>query len=267
MDTYHRRVTISVILSVVTVFSLGMRLMHKRRGANVLNSLDLSMCSNVTVQEKSELSHFISKGLRLIPPGGEAPLCVMEVGTADGTGTTVSLYASLQNECRRGGGREFLLHPYEGVSDLAREAEKGWKESPNVKVVNEFVLDKDVIDQFIIKKIEGPDTPTFPGKQFYEQFYSNLKSNTHNAFFQTKPECKLDLVLIDSTRFAHAGIIQTILQSNLTTPTTVFIVEDDFWADNGSELQVVQQFWRLVEVERAHPEGEQWPWALFRIEQ
>ncbi len=69
----------------------------------------------------------------------------------------------------------------------------------------------------------------------------------------------------------HAGIVQTLLQTRgLTSPSTVFIIEDDFWpsesAGGGSESRILRQFWNLTDVEGAHPDGEMWPWMSFRIQ-
>ena len=217
---------------------------------------------NTAKIERTTLSHFIHEGLRMVP-AKHTPLCVMEAGAADGTGTTVSLRVALEERCRA-----WQLYTYEG-GVLARDAEAFWSDDPSVTVVNEFVLGgRGVVDEFIIGNIEGPNSTEFPGKPYYQEFYSHLARELDGGF-RTKPSCgTLDLVLIDSTRFAHAGIVQTLLQTpNLTTRDTVFVVENDFWSDPaaGSEQRILERLWNLSSVKTAHPMGEQWPWVIFQI--
>ena len=229
---------------------------------------------------KSQLDSFISSALHTIQ-NEQRPLCVLEVGTADGTGTTVSLFNALKANCVRNRQAGFRLYTYEVSAQEAKKAKTLWSanscesNSGCVEVVNEIVLDETVMDRFITQQIDGPDSDTFPGKQFYHTFYSDMQhcigSNECGSFFRTIPPCTLDLVLIDGTRFSHAGIVQTLLQTRgLTSPSTVFIIEDDFWpsesAGGGSESRILRQFWNLTEVEEAHPDGEMWPWMSFKIQ-
>jgi hypothetical protein len=181
-------------------------------------------CIETPKIEKSTLSHFIHEGLRMVP-AKHPPLCVMEVGSADGTGTTVSLRVALEERCRSER-RAWQLYTYEGIPHLARDAEAFWSDDPSVTVVNEFVLGgRGVLDEYVIGNIEGPNGTEFPGKLYYQEVYSHLARELDGGF-RTNPSCgTLDLVLIDSTRFAHAGIVQTVLQTpNLTTRDTVFVV-------------------------------------------
>ena len=232
--------------------------------------LQVETCIETAKIEKSRLSNFIQEGLKMVSVK-HTPLCVMEVGTADGTGTTVSLHVALEEQCISER-RAWQLYTYEGMPQLALNAKAFWSDDPSVTVVNEFVLDGlGLLDEFIIRNIEGPNSTEFPGKQYYQEFYSHLaqKIEVNGAFFHTKPACgKLDLILIDSTRFAHAGIVQTILQTqNLTTQDTVFVVENDFWSvpATGSEQRILERLWNLSNIKTAHPMGEQWPWVIFQI--
>ena len=81
------------------------------------------------------------------------------------------------------------------------------------------------------------------------------------------PPCAADLVLIDSSRYSHPGIIATLLLHNATRPDTVFLVEDDSWlSSSGSERLLLQRHWRLAALSSSHPRGEMWPWITFRID-
>ena len=246
--------------------------------SNDKNYFDCGYRGNIP-PPKSQLASFISKALHKIQ-NDPHPLCVLEVGTADGTGTTISLFDALQANCVRNRQAGFRLYTYEVNVQAAAKAKNLWlsnscdRNRGCVEIVNEIVLDEAAMDRFIVQQIDGPDSDAFPGKQFYHTFYSNLQhcigTNECGSFFHTIPPCTLDLVLIDGTRFSHAGIVQTLLQTRgLTSQSTVFIIEDDFWpsesAGGGSESRILRQFWNLTEVEMVHPDGEMWPWVSFRI--
>ena len=261
-------------------------LMHLHKGSPVVkwqtsnhseSSFDCGYSENIP-PPKSQLASFISSALRTIQKD-QHQLCVLEVGTADGTGTTVSLFNALKASCVRNRQAGFRLYTYEVSAQSVAKAKTLWSanscesNSGCVEVVNEIVLDETVMDRFITQQIDGPDSNTFPGKQFYHTFYSDMQhcigTNECGSFFHTIPPCTLDLVLIDGTRFSHAGIVQTLLQTRgLTSPSTVFIIEDDFWPSEsgGSESRILRQFWNLTGVEEAHPAGEMWPWMSFRIQ-
>ena len=76
------------------------------------------------------------------PPSQE--LCVMEVGTADGTGTTVALYEALREHCLLTGQR-YRIASYEGVPALALTAQGVWDGYDHVHVLNELALVEDVL--------------------------------------------------------------------------------------------------------------------------
>jgi hypothetical protein len=64
--------------------------------SSCIQPIDLSCGQYLPLlHEKSQLTSFISKALYTIQDERH-PLCVLEVGTADGTGTTVSLFNALQ---------------------------------------------------------------------------------------------------------------------------------------------------------------------------
>ena len=255
------------LLSVGVVFVLCM-------SSLLIQPIDLSCGQYLPLlHESSQLASFISKALHTIQDERH-PLCVLEVGTADGTGTTVSLYNALQTNCNRIK-RGFQLYTYEVSTSDANKAEETWLTSDCarnrccVTVVNEIVLDQTVMGRHIMEQIDGPESDAFPGKAFYKKFYTDLEhciGTEHcGGFFHTKPPCTLDLVLIDGTRFSHAGIMQTILQTHgLTKPSTLFIIEDDFWTE-GKESDILKRFWNLIDFETGNPDGEQWPWAYFHV--
>lgn len=236
-------------------------------------------CGMTTRPGNSQLSAFIENSLEKVKVN-DNPLCVMEVGTADGSGTTVALHHALHSQCSRVGGRSFTITTYEGLPQLARDAKELWKDQASVTVVNELVITDNNIDKYVIPVIEGPEGGEFPGTGFYKKLYGATRDNVNRGelggFFKTKPMCGvMDIVLIDSTRYAHAGIIATLLSSqsdngqHLIQPDTVFILENDFWpgshSSDGNERRILERYWILRNVTEEHPIGEQWPWISFKI--
>ena len=261
-----------LVLLAVSVFVLCMCAHISNVLVKPQSEINTALCLEVNNHPlpppKSQLTTFITKTLQSIHDN-QRPLCVLEVGTADGTGTTVSLFHALHTHCAQRKG--FQLYTYEVDSRNARKARETWSDRECVEVVNEIVLDEAVMDEFIVQQIEGPESASYPGEEFYRTFYSNLKhcigTNSCGSYFHTAPPCTLDLVLIDGTRFSHAGIVESV--RGLTSPTTMFIIENDHWTSEsalgGSELNILRQFWNLTVVETAHPTGEQWPWVSFKI--
>ena len=213
-------------------------------------------CGHTQGPGNSQLGAFISAALRLVSKTS-APLCVIEVGTADGSGTTMALNDALYRKCIPPGGRSFDITSYEGIPELAKVASERWAGHDNVHIVNELMITEENIRKYVLPAIDAPDGDDFHGRGFYERLYANAKRD----FFHTSPVCgPVDLVLIDSTRYAHSGIIAT-LRNGLVHDDTVYVVEDDLGV--RAELE---KHWRLRDVLAQHPSGEQWPWIIFRID-
>ena len=56
-----------------------------------------------------------------------------------------------------------------------------------------------------------------------------MERGTLGGFLAHRPPCKPDLILLDPTRYAHAGIVATLIEAGLATDRTVFVIEDDHW--------------------------------------
>jgi hypothetical protein len=217
----------------------------------------------------SELSDFISKAASMVQ-NGSSPICAIEVGTADGSGTTMKLFDVLHRRCQGPDGRKFVIYTYEPNYALADKAAERWAKQRNVIVIPEFFMSKEALHDYVIQAIEGPDGDEYPGTGFYEKAYSmipdQIAQDSLGGFLHTKPACVADLVLIDSTRYAHPGIVATLLAHNLSRPDTVFLIENDFWAPpEGDERLLLELHWRLADVSSAAPAGEMWPWLIFTI--
>ena len=219
--------------------------------------------------DQSAMGVVVSEAINMVPRKKKA-LCVIEVGTADGSGTTMKIFDALYRHCVSVGGRQFVLYAYESSRDLAAKASQLWRKQSNVEVFTEFVMDELFFDLASPGSIQGPDGDVFPGRGFYENFYrqigSKIRTGEFGPFLKTIPPCIADLVVIDSTRYTHPGIITTLMMKNITSPDTVFLIENDSWSTpDCSEERLIQQHWHLSGLSSSHPRGEMWPWITFRI--
>lgn len=220
------------------------------------------------------LSNLISIGRGLIPQNSQ-PICIMEVGTGDGMGTTVSLFNTMLTLCRNESNhREFNIYTYEGLPILAERAAKNWKGEQRVTVINELAILNDTIQKHILPEVMSLQDLEFPGRRFYINFYNNhnnkVAKGIYGKYFSTLPNCTLDIVLLDGARFSHTGVIHTLLsQPNLTTSDTVYIAENDYWTQpyNGSQLDILARTWNVTNIHKDEPKGQMWPWMVFRLRQ
>ena len=221
--------------------------------------------------DQSQLSKTIGRALDRVLQGiGGGDICAMEVGTATGDGTTVRFVEALAELCARSG-RSWKLTSYEAVVSFFEKAEKRWTGQQGLTLINELVMSERNLQNYVLPSIEGPDGGSeCCSRQHYEEKYSKTKlliqQQVMGAWMTTLPECRPQLVLIDSTRFAQVGILATILMANVTDAATGFLIENDSWsAGQRDELKILARYWDLhVEFEET-PHGEAWPWALIFI--
>lgn len=232
-----------------------------------------SPCPGQVRPVSDSLSELITVARTLIKPGIN-PICIMEVGTGDGSGTTVSLFNTMLMSCRNESEhRDFRIHTYEGLPSLAQRAVKFWEGERRVTVVNELAILDDTIAKHILPLVTSLSNLDFPGRGFYIHFYNNHNNKVAKGIYgkhlKTLPNCTLDLVLLDGARFSHIGVIHTLLSmGNLTSPNTVYLVENDHWTEpyNGDQIGVLNTTWSLTDVHRSTPSGQMWPWAAFKIQ-
>jgi len=237
-------------------------------GGGSAKSLPISDPSR-SLPQGTELHKLIGQALEYTRPGNHK-LCVMEVGTADGKGTTVQLVKALRAYSAAHNNREWHVSTYEGILKLFQSARWEWQQLSTVKVVNELVMSEQNLEMFVYPHIQGPDTDVWPGKHFYRKLYNGtsaqIAKGEMGAYVRSFPECVLDFVLIDSTRYAHLGIIKTIMErQGLTDSETVWLIENDFWDGGGDERQILDKALSLEFIAGAHPRGEMWPWIYFRV--
>jgi hypothetical protein len=202
------------------------------------------------------------------------PLCVLEVGTADGRGTTMALVKSLDTLCR-GTGRRWRLFSYEGLVKLYGTARQIWQSQEGVSVINELVMTDKNLETMVLPYIDAPPGKVFPGREFYEGVYRGTKGQMQRgemgSFLGQVPECGrgvLDFVSIDTTRHTFAGILQSLVDKGAVDEQTVYVMENDFWTKgNGGRDTAATMISRFFEVRDLveHRSGHDFPWVSFRL--
>lgn len=221
--------------------------------------------------KRSRLAVLVSEAISWVDRSRN-PICFWEVGTAEGKGTTLSVVLALEWEQKQTG-RGWRVVGYEAMPEAANKARRYWDDFGNVQVVQEFVLTGDDFENYVFPFIEGSETKLEPlNREFYYKFYGateqQQRAGTLGGWLKTKP-CKPDMVLIDSTRFAHFGILATLFHAaDLGVDnTTVFVMENDFWEDGGKKrntIDLLRENIRLEVLAGGDVVGERWPWVVMR---
>ena len=201
-------------------------------------------------------------------------VCVLEVGTADGRGTTMALVTSLDTLCR-GTGRKWRLFSYEGLVKEYGAAKRIWQRQEGVSVINELVMTEKNLETMVLPYIDAPPGKGFPGREFYEGVYRGTKglmqSGKMGPFLGQVPQCArgvLDFVSIDTTRHTFAGILQSLVDKGAVDEKTVYVMENDFWTKgNGARDTAAMMISRFFDVRDLvqHASGHDFPWVSFRL--
>ena len=173
---------------------------------------------------------------------------VVEVGTGGGEGSTVAIQRALTaSNCR------FELIGYEGDADLAARAAQHWADVDGVHVVNEYFMRREDIDRAVKPHVAPAD------RESYIPEFEAIA--TKGNFLATTPPAPIDLLLIDSVRYTHLGILQAARP--WLRPDTVVVMEDDI-PDYG-EVAIVESEFELRDVTRHEIDEHPWPLVEFRI--
>jgi hypothetical protein len=173
---------------------------------------------------------------------------VVEVGTGGGEGSTVAINRALTaSNC------EFDLIGYEGDADLAARAARHWSSVGHVRVVNEYFMHREDIDRAVKPHISTGD------RQTYVPEFEDMA--TKENFLATIPPGPIDLLLIDSVRYTHLGILRAA--APWIHPETVVVMEDDI--PGYGELAIVETEFELRNVVRHELEAHPWPVVEFSL--
>ena len=187
----------------------------------------------------------------------------IEVGTMFGTGTTKHLYQAISKTYN-----EFQLWTYEGMTERFCIAQNNLKELKHIYIVNELVMRNNILTCMVM-----PETGTVlskPGGPSYSELFKKteheIQKGVIGGWFETYPVGRTaDIVVIDSVRFTHVGIIEALNSANgLISSDTVFVMENDYW-ENTDELAILRKYFDLENVETLNTPGERWPWVTFKL--
>jgi len=187
----------------------------------------------------------------------------IEVGTMFGTGTTKHLYQAISKTYN-----EFQLWTYEGMTERFCIAQNNLKELKHIYIVNELVMRNNILTCMVM-----PETGTVlskPGGPSYSELFKKteheIQKGVIGGWFETYPVGRTaDLVVIDSVRFTHVGIIEALNSANgLISSDTVFVMENDYW-ENTDELAILRKYFDLENVETLNTPGERWSWVTFKL--
>lgn len=239
------------------------------------------VCPRVTTETRQGTAVILSKTVYdrslLTIPDHKHALCAVEVGTADGRGTTLALMRSLDSWCRKTA-RSWRLFSYEGLSNKYGSAKKFLKDEEHVEIVNELVMTQNNLDNMVLPYIDAPTGQSFPGLEFYQGVYQKtthmMKDGKIGRFLVTRPTCArngvADFVSIDTTRYTFAAILQTLVDKKMVDMNTVFVMENDYWIKSDgtrdTALEMVSRFFGILDVQH-YASGHDFPWVSFRIEQ
>lgn len=224
-----------------------------------------------------------TQALASLPPRDS--VCALEVGTADGRGTTMALTKALDHYCRAHK-RPWTLYGYEGLKKESAQAGSLWQmqqrgpyATRGVHVINELVMTEENLRNWVLPLIDAIPGQTYPGKNFYEATYRNtrhlMREGKMGGFFSTLPPCarqagrRLDLVSIDTTRHTNVGVLQTLLSHRVVDEHTVFVMENDIWNSaqrtSLTAAAFVARHAALRDVVEYPKSGHDWPWVTFRL--
>jgi hypothetical protein len=173
---------------------------------------------------------------------------MVEVGTGAGKGSTMSVYSALKR-----GAQEFLLYSYEGDRVLAGLAKNVWRESVNVKIINEFFMQKTDIGPLILPFLSPDD------RVRYEKVFASYMRRKN--YLRTIPPAPVDLLFIDSVRYTHLPIIRQA--TRFLHPGSLVLIEEDI-PDRG-ERGIIERFYELSNVREFQVSGSMWPFCAFHI--
>jgi predicted O-methyltransferase YrrM len=173
---------------------------------------------------------------------------VVEVGTGGGEGSTVAIHRALTaSNCR------FELLGYEGDADLAARAAQHWSDVQGVRVLNEYFMRREDIDRAVKPHIAPAD------RESYVPEFEAIA--TKENFLATTPPAPIDLLLIDSVRYTHLGILRAA--TPWLRPETVVVMEDDI--PGYGELAIVETEFELRNVVRHELAAHPWPVVEFSL--
>lgn len=202
---------------------------------------------------KEEVNYNISFHLmikEILSQINEESINFFEIGTAYGDSSTKVIFGKLLNT-----GKKFMMTGFEPINEIHKVAAERWKNYDNVEILKNYFLSSASI-KFLVEVIK---------KEIADDL--TLQNNIKNYLsipleFLVKRELlrKPDIIFIDSIRYSHAGIVNTICELNLND--AVIVMEDDI-PDYG-ELKIIEKHFSLTNLKKFRCYPHQWPYISFR---
>lgn len=184
---------------------------------------------------------------------------IIEVGTGYGENSTVILYNYFKNK-----GKKFNLHSYEGLKKCFKKASEKWSKFENVKIFNEYFCNKEDIQKLLIPNIPEYIVDYKEDNKRLINKYSNLELDGNVIInINILP----DIIFIDCSRFMHLPIINKFYDLMEGNCDCYFIMEEDYYYEgNYGELNIIQKYFKLKNVEKIKNSKWQWPFIIFKID-
>jgi hypothetical protein len=175
-----------------------------------------------------------------------------EIGTAYGDSSTKVIFKELNKT-----GKKFQLTGFEPVNEIHTAAAARWKGYSNVKILKNYFLSPDSIP-FLVKVIKKE----ISDDQTLQNNIKNYVSLPLNQLVTRNLLPAPTVIFIDSIRYSHAGIVNTIL--DLKMNDAIIVMEDDI-PDYG-ELKIIKKYFTLGNLKKFRCYPHQWPYISFTIE-
>ena len=184
---------------------------------------------------------------------------ILEIGTGTGQNSTKILFNYFLNKYK-----DFEIISYEGDNALYDVANKVWKYTSNVKIVNEYFSDKEDIINLLIPNLPEYIIDYNETNERFTKKYQKIYDNYHNPF--TTLDYIPDYIFIDCSRFMHLTIINFCYNMFKSNPNCIYIIEDDYFVNgNYGELEIIEKYFKLDIIKKYKKGSWQWPFVTFKI--
>ena len=193
--------------------------------------------------------HFMIK--KIIRTINKESINFFEIGTAYGDSSTKVIYKKLSNT-----GKKFCLTGFEPVDEIFKVAADNWKDFKNVKIMKNYFLSADSI-KFMVDVIKKEMTDPLILQNNIKNYLGIPIEQLVTKDLLPKPA----VIFIDSIRYSHAGIVNTILDLNMND--AVIIMEDDI--PGFGELKIIEKYFSLSNLKKFRCYPHQWPYISFTV--
>jgi len=192
---------------------------------------------------------------------------ILEIGTGNGDNSTKILYNFFKDKYKN-----LKLMSYEGHADFYCNAESIWKNTSEVKIINEYFCKKEDIKNLLIPNIPNYIIDYKETGQRLKEKYKKLYDNQNIQNYIKNINFIPDIIFIDCSRFMHLPIINLCYELFKENSNCVFIMEEDYFCNNiCGELKILLKYFKLINIKKYNKTKWQtgtlrWPFITFNIE-